>query len=71
MDIDVRGDTDESFEKESDYSVDVAAEHDVSRPLGFRRHGREVPVARAHVVQGFLKNVCCWFSWQQSEFAVE
>ena len=35
MDIDVRGDTDESFEKEADYSVDVAAEQDVSRPLGF------------------------------------
>ena len=35
MDIDVRGDTDESFEKEADHSVDVTAEQDLSRPLGF------------------------------------
>ena len=35
IDIDVRGDTDESFEKEADYSVGVIAEQDVSRLLGF------------------------------------
>ena len=35
MDIDDRGDTDESFEKEADYSVDVGVEQDMSRPLDF------------------------------------